>query len=59
MVYKAGAGPPPIPHKTLNAQNLREAIKFALTPGAKSAAIRMAAGIRDEVCNFSNILLRT
>lgn len=49
MIYKAGAGPEPIPHKKLNVDNLRDAIKFATSPTAKIAAQRMAEQIEDEV----------
>lgn len=49
MIHRAGAGPAPIPHKQLNAQNLREAIQFALSPGAKRAAAKLGEGIKDEV----------
>ena len=46
MVASAGAGPPPIPHKTLNAANLSKAIEFCKTPeasaAAKAVAVRMA-----------------
>jgi sterol 3beta-glucosyltransferase len=49
MIYKAGAGPEPIPHKKLNVNNLRDAIKFAISPSAKVAAQRMAEQIESEV----------
>lgn len=49
MIHKAGAGPEPIPHKTLDVDNLRDAIKFAISPPAKNAATRMADQIRSEV----------
>lgn len=49
MIHKAGAGPEPIPHKQLNVENLRDAIKFAVSPSAKQAAQRMAQQIEDEV----------
>lgn len=52
MIQKAGAGPEPIPHKKLNVDNLRDAIKFAISPSAKNAASRMADQIRSEVCFF-------
>jgi sterol 3beta-glucosyltransferase len=38
MIHKAGVGPAPIPHKKLNAENLRDAIHYALSPEAKLAA---------------------
>ncbi|KAF9464545.1 glycosyltransferase family 1 protein [Collybia nuda] len=48
MIHKAGAGPEPIPHKKLDVDNLRDAIKFAISPPAKNAATRMADQIRSE-----------
>ncbi|THU98408.1 glycosyltransferase family 1 protein [Dendrothele bispora CBS 962.96] len=48
MIHRAGAGPAPIPHKELNVDNLREAIKFAIGPSAKNAARWMAEQIRNE-----------
>ncbi|KAF7975026.1 hypothetical protein HWV62_10657 [Athelia sp. TMB] len=50
MIHKAGAGPEPIPQKQLNAENLCEAIKFAVSPGAKAAAKQMGQQIEHEVC---------
>ncbi|CAG5158146.1 uncharacterized protein ALTATR162_LOCUS5006 [Alternaria atra] len=38
MIAQAGAGPRPIRHKLLSAENLAHAIRFLLTPEAKSAA---------------------
>lgn len=52
MIYKAGAGPEPIPAKELGVDNLRDAIKFAISPGAKGAAKRMAEQIHMEVGRF-------
>lgn len=49
MIHKAGAGPAPIGHKQLNTDNLRDAIKFAVSPPAKAAAKRMAEQIHSEV----------
>lgn len=49
MIYEAGAGPKPIPHKELNVENLRDAIKFAIGPSAKEAAKRMAHQIHEDV----------
>jgi hypothetical protein len=49
MIHKAGAGPALIPHKKLNADNLRDAIQYALSHGAKVAAAKMAEGIKAEV----------
>ncbi|KAF5518137.1 Sterol 3-beta-glucosyltransferase UGT80B1 [Colletotrichum aenigma] len=48
MVAIAGAGPKPIPHKQLNAENLSEAIRFCLTPEALAAAGELAAKMRTE-----------
>ncbi|SPJ85725.1 related to sterol glucosyltransferase [Fusarium torulosum] len=48
MVYAAGAGPMPIPQKTLNSQNLSQAIRDCLTPGALAAARGMAEKMRQE-----------
>ncbi|KAG5634498.1 hypothetical protein H0H81_001741 [Sphagnurus paluster] len=48
MIHKAGAGPQPIPHKELGVENLRDAIKFAVSPPAKQAAGRMADQIQNE-----------
>ena len=53
MIHKAGAGPEPIPHKKLNIENLRDAIKFAVSPSAKAAAQRMAQQIEVEVSSRS------
>ncbi|KAJ1323153.1 sterol 3beta-glucosyltransferase [Microdochium nivale] len=48
MVALAGAGPKPIPHKQLNAQNLADAIRFCLTPEAAAAAREVAARMETE-----------
>ncbi|CAK5281074.1 unnamed protein product [Mycena citricolor] len=48
MIHKAGAGPDPIPHKQLTAQNLCDALKFAVSPQAGAAAGRMGEQIRHE-----------
>ncbi|KAJ7582522.1 glycosyltransferase family 1 protein [Mycena floridula] len=48
MIHKSGAGPAPIPHKKLTAENLAEAIKFAIGPSAKAAAKRMGEQIASE-----------
>lgn len=48
MVHAAGAGPMPIPHKMLNSQNLAQAIRDCLTPGALAAARGMAEKMRQE-----------
>lgn len=49
MVAKAGAGPPPIHHKLLNADNLAEAIVFCQTDTAKDSAEELGRKIRGEV----------
>lgn len=48
MVHAAGAGPMPIPQKMLNSQNLGQAIRDCLTPGALAAARGMAEKMRRE-----------
>lgn len=48
MVAAAGAGPDPINHKILNAQNLAEAITFCLTPAAALAGQKIADQMRSE-----------
>ncbi|KAJ6500720.1 UDP-Glycosyltransferase/glycogen phosphorylase [Mycena sanguinolenta] len=48
MIHKAGAGPEPIPHKKLNVENLRDGLKFAVSPGAKNAAKHLAELINRE-----------
>lgn len=48
MIAKAGAGPRPIHHKTLNADNLSQAIQFCLTDSAKTAAQRVSKAINAE-----------
>ncbi|KAF7717345.1 Sterol 3-beta-glucosyltransferase [Penicillium ucsense] len=58
MVANAGAGPAPIPHAILNAQNLAEAISFCLRPevstAAREIAIKMKAesGVTTAVASF-------
>lgn len=58
MVAARGAGPKPIPHKQLTAQNLSEAITFCLTPSAHEAAQEIAhsmqkeSGVRTAVNSF-------
>jgi hypothetical protein len=62
MVAVAGAGPKPIHHKSLNAQNLAEAIAFCLTPEAAAAAGKIAVqmssetGVRTAVDSFHSHL---
>lgn len=44
----AGAGPRPIPYKTLNSQKIADAIQYCLTPNALCAAQRIAVKMRAE-----------
>ncbi|KAJ5176202.1 Sterol 3-beta-glucosyltransferase [Penicillium canariense] len=48
MVATAGAGPNPIPHASLNPQNLADAIQFCLTPEAEIAAQKIATKMKAE-----------
>ncbi|KAJ6163999.1 Sterol 3-beta-glucosyltransferase [Penicillium chermesinum] len=48
MVSKAGAGPDPIPHAELTAENLANAMQFCLTPEAAAAAQGIAAKMQHE-----------
>lgn len=48
MVSSAGAGPPSIPQKQLDSQNLAEAIRFCFSPEASSAANTIAETMRSE-----------
>lgn len=48
MIHKAGAGPAPIPQKELTPDNLAAALKFVVSPGAKTAAAKMGEKIRSE-----------
>jgi hypothetical protein len=48
MVAVAGAGPKPIHHKSLNAENLADAIRFCLTPEASTAARKISAQMSSE-----------
>ncbi|KAL7762708.1 hypothetical protein ACKLNR_009243 [Fusarium oxysporum f. sp. zingiberi] len=58
MVHAGGAGPAPIPFKSLNSNNLAEAILFCSTPEAAAAARQIAdkmsreAGVRRAVASF-------
>jgi hypothetical protein len=58
MVHAGGAGPAPIPFKSLNSENLANAIRFCLTPEASTAAHQIAykmsseAGVRRAVASF-------
>ena len=56
MIHKAGAGPKPIPHKELNVDNLRDAIKFAIGASAKEAAKKMAHQIHEDVKKYFSII---
>jgi sterol 3beta-glucosyltransferase len=48
MIAAAGAGPMPIAFKLLSPQNLADAIRFCLTPGAIQAAARISEMIASE-----------
>ncbi|KAK0185951.1 glycosyltransferase family 1 protein [Armillaria mellea] len=48
MIHKAGAGPAPIPPKSLTVDSLKDAVIFAISPAAKSGARRMAEQILHE-----------
>lgn len=48
MVYKAGAGPEPVPFKKLTAEILAESIDMALGPAAQARAQELGAKIRHE-----------
>lgn len=48
MVAQAGAGPNPIPHASLDPQNLAAAIQFCLTPEATAAAREIAITMQAE-----------
>jgi len=48
MIWKAGAGPKPIPRKELSVENLRDAIKFANSLSVKEAAQKMADQIHED-----------
>ncbi|KIJ63362.1 glycosyltransferase family 1 protein [Hydnomerulius pinastri MD-312] len=48
MVHQGGAGPEPIPHKELTAENLRDALKFALSPAARQGAQQMSEKMQNE-----------
>ena len=59
MIYKAGAGPKPIPHKELSVENLRDAIMFAISPSAKDAAKKMAHQIHEDVDIYFSVIIIT
>ncbi|KAK5713116.1 hypothetical protein LTR15_011478 [Elasticomyces elasticus] len=48
VVAKAGAGPSPIPHKRLTADNLADAIKFCLRPESLERAKALASKVAAE-----------
>lgn len=48
QVASAGSGPRPIPHKSLNAENLAEALRFCHTEAAQAAAIEIAKQMQEE-----------
>ncbi|KAH0366129.1 UDP-Glycosyltransferase/glycogen phosphorylase, partial [Aureobasidium melanogenum] len=48
MIYAAGAGPRPIHHKSLTAENLSEAIKFLMIPDARHSASQIAQSMSAE-----------
>ncbi|KAJ8093380.1 hypothetical protein PM082_020237 [Marasmius tenuissimus] len=48
MIHRAGAGPAPIHHKDLNADNLCDAITYAISYEAREAAAAMAKQINSE-----------
>jgi hypothetical protein len=58
MVAAAGAGPNPIPYKSLTAENLAEAITFCLIPEAGKAAsaisdtMKTESGVKSAVQSF-------
>lgn len=48
MIARSGAGPEPIPYKSLNGKDLGEAIKFCLEPKVAAAAQAIANKMRTE-----------
>jgi hypothetical protein len=48
MIAAAGAGPDPIPHKSLTSAKRVDAIQFCLQPEAKAAAQSIAASMSQE-----------
>lgn len=48
MIAAAGAGPQPLNHKSLNEENLAEAIRYCLTPEAVSAAAVISQKMKEE-----------
>jgi hypothetical protein len=58
MIYRAGAGPKPIPRRKLTVDRLRDAIQYAVSPTAKEAAKKMAQQIQNDVSNSNSKLER-
>lgn len=62
MIAAAGAGPSPIPHKTLTAEKLADALRFCLQDAAQAAAAGIATqmakedGVQAAVLSFLNNL---
>ncbi|KAM6525894.1 hypothetical protein FALCPG4_011426 [Fusarium falciforme] len=48
VIAASGAGPQPIPHKSLNARNLTEAISFCLASEVQASARNIAAKMHQE-----------
>ena len=48
MVAASGAGPQPIPHRSLDANKLADAIRYCLRPGSLSAAENIAITMQTE-----------
>ena len=48
MVARYGAGPEPIPHKKLNAENLAAALEFCQKPEVIQAAEKLGENMRRE-----------
>ncbi|KAF8968242.1 glycosyltransferase family 1 protein [Flammula alnicola] len=48
MIYKAGAGPKPVPHTELTVQKLKDALMYVISPAAKTAASELAQKIHEE-----------
>jgi len=62
MVEAAGAGPLPLPYKSLSSQKIADAIQYCLNPEVLSAASRMAykmqteSGVKTAVQSFHRAL---
>ncbi|KAG9661633.1 UDP-Glycosyltransferase/glycogen phosphorylase, partial [Aureobasidium melanogenum] len=48
MIHRAGAGPQPIPYKSLDAEKLADQIRYALQPDIKARAQELSSRIKDE-----------